>query len=447
MIEFKLPDLGEDIESGNVINVFVSSGDTIKKEQSLVELETDKAAIEIPSPADGTIVEVLVKNGDVVRIGEVLVKIDESGELINKVKSKKQVKKNKEPGIHEKTEKKDNNDKQKRTEESSEDKKVIEVKERKLKPNEDEISDKNRKDEKEFYLPIPAAPSVRRLAREIGVEISDVKGTGANGRITKDDVKLHAKTLLTTPGIRLKPEVELPDFSKWGDITVEDMSTVRKITAEHLSNAWKAPHVTQFDKAEITELEKMRKENKAKVKKAGGNLTMTAIIIKIIASALKKFPKFNSSLDLRNNKIIYKEYVNIGVAVDTDRGLLVPVLTDVDEKNIVDISVELTDISDRARDKKIKADELQGGTFTVSNLGGIGGTYFTPVLNAPEVAILGVSRAVYEPVYNNGKFVPKLMLPLSLSYDHRVIDGAEAARFTRWVCESLEEPFNVILEG
>jgi len=222
---------------------------------------------------------------------------------------------------------------------------------------------------------------------------------------------------------------------------------VRKLTAERLSQAWKAPHVTQHDKADITEMEKLRKQYGKDVAAAGGKLTMTSIILKISASALKAFPQFNASIDMENNRIIYKKYYNIGVAVDTDRGLLVPVIRDADRKNIEELSVDLSVLSEKARTKKITAPELQGGTFTISNLGGIGGTYFTPVLNAPEVAILGVSRAVTEAVYIDGQFQPRLMLPLSLSYDHRLIDGADAARFVRWIAEALEEPFKLSLEG
>ena len=213
---------------------------------------------------------------------------------------------------------------------------------------------------------------------------------------------------------------------------------MRKLTAERLSQAWAAPHVTQFDKADVSRLEDLRKLNKEKVADAGGNLTITAILVKALSRALLEFPKFNSSIHMGSRTIVYKKYISIGVAVDTERGLLVPVIRDADKKDITEISVELTDISSRAREKKLSADRLRGGTFTITNLGGIGGVFFTPILNPPEVAILGVSRSSVEPAYVDGEFVPKLMLPLSLSYDHRLIDGAEAARFLRWLCETLE---------
>ncbi len=225
------------------------------------------------------------------------------------------------------------------------------------------------------------------------------------------------------------------------------MSKVRRLTAERLTEAWKAPHVTQYDKADITELEKLRKEFTQEVAKAGGKLTMTSIILKVVASALKVFPQFNASVDMEKGEILYKKYYNIGVAVDTDRGLLVPVIKNANKKNITKLSVELSKLSEKARNKKISVDELQGGTFTISNLGGLGGTYFSPVLNSPQVAILGISRSAVEPVYIEGDFKPRLMLPLSLSYDHRLVDGADAVRFLRWVIEALEEPFKLPLEG
>jgi len=259
---------------------------------------------------------------------------------------------------------------------------------------------------------------------------------------------LHQQRAASVVVSGLTPAVYLPDFSKWGEIEREPMSKVREKTATHLSGAWATvPHVTQFDKADITEMEKLRKQFAPKAEAEGGKLTMTAILLKICAAALRVFPQFNASVDMQNKEIVYKKYLNIGVAVDTDRGLLVPVIRDVDDKNIVDLSVELTQIAQKTRDRKLSLEEMQGGNFTISNLGGIGGTAFTPIVNAPEVAILGVSRSKYEPVYDNGKFEPRLMLPLSLSYDHRLIDGADGARFIRWVVEAIEQPFKIVLEG
>jgi pyruvate dehydrogenase E2 component (dihydrolipoamide acetyltransferase) len=243
-------------------------------------------------------------------------------------------------------------------------------------------------------------------------------------------------------------QVALPDFSKWGEIERKPMTNIRRKTAEHLATAWSnIPQVTQFDKADVTELENYRKRFSEKVESMGGKLTITAILIKVAASALRAFPQFNASVDMGKTEIIYKKYIHIGVAVDTDRGLLVPVIRNVDDKNILQLSVELTQLAERARNKKLTLEEMQGGTFTVTNLGGIGGTHFSPIVNFPEVAIIGISRGNVEPVYNDGRFEPRTMLPLSLSYDHRIIDGADAARFLRWICEALQDPFLMALEG
>ena len=301
----------------------------------------------------------------------------------------------------------------------------------------------------------PAAPTVRRFAREIGIDINEVPGSGPGGRISKDDVKAFSKKLDTerasTPAKSLGSSAYHEPFlifTKFGGIEKEDMSNVRRKTAEHLSFAWTTiPHVTQFDKADITSLEKSRKNFARLAETRGTKLTVTAILLKVICQALKKFPQFNASIDMENRQVIYKKYYNIGVAVDTDRGLIVPVIRDVDKKSILDLSTELGEIALKARNKKIGLDDLQGGNFTISNLGGLGGTAFTPIVNSPEVAILGVSRGGYEPRYENGEFIPRMMLPLSLSYDHRIIDGADAVRFIRWICTALEEPLLLAMDS
>jgi pyruvate dehydrogenase E2 component (dihydrolipoamide acetyltransferase) len=239
----------------------------------------------------------------------------------------------------------------------------------------------------------------------------------------------------------------LPDFEKWGGIERQPMSNVRRKTAEHLTHSWFAPHVTNHDLADISDLETQRKRYAGKAEASNGKLTMTAIALKFVAAALKVFPQFNASVDMENEEIVLKKYIHIGVAVDTERGLLVPVIRDVDQKNIVEISVELSEVAEKARNRKLGLEDMQGGTFTITNLGGIGGTAFTPIINWPEVAILGISRGRKEPVLVDGEFVPRLMLPLSLSYDHRLIDGADAARFLRWLAEAFENPFLLSLEG
>jgi pyruvate dehydrogenase E2 component (dihydrolipoamide acetyltransferase) len=288
------------------------------------------------------------------------------------------------------------------------------------------------------------------MARELGVDINEVPGSGPGGRISIDDVKAHAKRLVAGAGRGAPSTTPLPDFSRWGEIERQPMRAVRRKTAEHLAGAWREiPHVTQFDLADITALEELRKKYAAQAEAAGGNLTVTAIAVKVVAAALRVFPQFNASIDMAADEIILKKYVNVGVAVDTDRGLLVPVIRNADRKNIIQIAAELAQLSEKARSRKIAVEEMQGGTFSISNLGGIGGTYFTPIVNAPEVAILGISRARTEPVFqkNAATFAPRLMLPLSLSYDHRAIDGADGIRFLRWLAQALEEPFLLSLHG
>ena len=438
MIEFKLPELGEGIESGQVIEVLVAPGERVSLEQPLLEVETDKAAVEIPSPADGTVVEVLVSAGDTVAIDQILVRIKGDSEDKEPAGAKADAsavadeEEEKSPAATEKPAQK--------RKPAKEEKKPSP----KRSPRRDSATAPS-----SGSLKVAAAPSVRRLARELGVELGSVTGSGPRGRILEKDVKAHAKAIITSVSsaqTAAPAELDLPDFSRWGETVTESFSTVRKLTAERLTQAWAAPHVTQFDKADATKLEELRKLNKEKVSEAGGNLTVTAILVKALSRALSEFPKFNSSIHMGSRTIVYKKYVNIGVAVDTERGLLVPVIRDADKKDVTQISVELTDISSRAREKRLSPDRLQGGSFTITNLGGIGGTFFTPILNPPEVAILGVSRSSFEPVYADGEFVPRFMLPLSLSYDHRIIDGAEAARFLRWLCEMLEHSPESIFE-
>lgn len=436
--EFKIPALGENISSAQIVKVLVKPGDRIKNEQIVFEIETDKATVEVPSESAGVVKEVKIKEGDKVPVGSVAL-IIEGSELSSETTSKPEsgIPAAQVPPVSSSIGIKTEGKEPSAAKEHSHMPQVITV------PK--DIS----------KVVVPAAPSVRRFAREIGVEISGVRGNGPGGRISIEDVKAYAKNLnqqiqkggIVGGGVSITKET-LPDFSKWGEIDRQPMSNIRRKTAEHLSYAWATiPHVTQFDKADITELEKLRKQFGKKVEEAGGKLTVTGILLKVIASAMKVFPQFNSSVDMEKNEVVYKKYFNIGIAVDTDRGLLVPVIRDVDKKNITQISVELNEISRKARDKKLSLEEMQGGCFTISNLGGIGGTYFTPIVNSPEVAILGVSKSSFEPVYIDGEFKPRLMMPLSLSYDHRIIDGADAIRFLRWVINALENPFLLSLEG
>ncbi|MGI9534970.1 MAG: CatA-like O-acetyltransferase [Thermodesulfobacteriota bacterium] len=466
MSDITLPEIGEGIEEASIINIFVSPGDAIKKEQSVVEIETDKAALELPSPFDGTISEVLVSVGDTIKIGQLIAKVNGDGAAVKeKPVAKKETKK--EEKKEEKSEERVEKETVEVVKEVREEKKeeVPEVKEEKIAEEPDNVVPIQSKAQEtsapqtttkdENQVSAPASPSTRKLARELGLDINKVPGTEPGGRISSEDVIRFAKQLIincettadTHRGTYQPNLPALPDFTKWGEIERKKMNTVRRLTAENLSMAWTIPHVTQHDKADITELDQLRKENKQKAKDAGGNLTITPILIKIVASALKVFPEFNASVDMENTEIIYKKYVNIGFAVDTERGLFVPNIRNADKKNIIEIAKELSDISERTRNKKVTPDELKGSTFTVSNLGGIGGTYFSPIIYYPDVAILGVSQSIIEPVFENGKFEPKLMMPLSLSYDHRIIDGASAARFLRWLVKAVEEPFKILFEG
>lgn len=442
-IEMKLPDLGENISSGTVAKVLVSIGERIATDQPLVELETEKAVLEVPASAAGVVQEILIAEGDEVNVGQVLVRLDESG-AVPAAEA--------EPPEKEEASKKES---EKASPVAAEEIKPAPLTEAlavpPLEASAPEPAEPAELPSVDRKTAVPAAPSVRRFAREIGIDIHHVPGTGSGGRISVDDVKRYAKTLnqqKSAAGVEFTTALPLPDFEKWGEVERQPMSKVRQTTATRLSAAWlSVPHVTQFDKADVTELEKMRRQFAPLAVQAGGKLTMTAILLKIAASALKVFPQFNASIDMQKKEIIYKKYVNIGVAVDTDRGLLVPVIRDVDRKNIIELSVELTGIAERARNRKLTLDEMQGGGFSISNLGGIGGTAFTPIVNAPEVAILGVSRSAVQPVFIDGEFVPRTLLPLSLSYDHRVIDGADGARFVRWIVEALEQPFLLSLQG
>ncbi len=446
-MEFKLPELGEDIEGGDIIAIAVKKGETVKKEQTLMEIETDKAVIELPSPVDGSISDLHVKEGETVKIGQLLVTFYSNGDEQSTKNTKQQESVTEESSDDRPIEEEIKVDKKsKETTEPQDD--VIENTE-----NDNNIIEINNEGEtptqSNIAQMVPASPSVRRLAREIGVDVSRVQGTGPGGRISEEDVKNFAKSNLSeleAEQTSMSITTNISASQKKGD-SIEQMSKVRVLTAQRLTESWKAPHVTQHDKADITELEKIRKQYGDKVKQAGGKLTMTSILTKISAQALIKYPNFNCSIDMDNLQILNNDEFNIGIAVDTERGLLVPVIKNADKKNITQISVEMTDISERSRNKKIKPDELQGSTFTITNLGGIGGTYFTPILNHPNVAILGISRALMEPVYIDDEFKPRLMMPLSLSYDHRIIDGADAIKFLRWIIEALENPFFTLLDS
>ncbi|MGE0361031.1 MAG: 2-oxo acid dehydrogenase subunit E2 [Vicinamibacterales bacterium] len=466
MKEFILPNLGDGVAAGDVLRVMVKVGDLLAVDQPVLELETDKATLEVPSTVAGRITEVRAKAGDKVKPGQAVLVVEEGGAADAAAPAPAAaappaaVAPAAAPGPAEGDAPTDRG--------------------RKSGPGEgDAPTDRGRKaaaaevdDRGDKVLAFsasrpatppaergplaPAAPSVRRLARELGVDLHQVPGTGPGGRISQDDVKNFTKHVMSSLGgggqasvaTLSGGSVALPDFSKWGAVERKAMSGIRRKTAAHLSHAWNTiPHVTQFDKADITQLEQVRKKYRAEVEKAGGNLTVTAIATKVIAGALKVFPQFNASVDAAGEAIVYKKYIHVGIAVDTENGLLVPVVRNADQKNLTEISVEIQALAEKAKARKLTLDEMSGGSMSISNLGGIGGTAFTPIVNWPEVAILGISRGGFEPVWNGTAFEPRQMLPLSLSYDHRLIDGADAIRFLRWVVDALENPFTLTLRG
>jgi pyruvate dehydrogenase E2 component (dihydrolipoamide acetyltransferase) len=464
MSEFILPNLGDGVAQGDVLKVLVKPGDAIKVDQSVLELETDKATIEVPSDVAGIVKEIRVKAGDKVKPGQAVLVLENgaggAAEAPKQEAAKAEAPKQEAAAAAPAPEAPEAPESEAPQAAPVEKPKASVHNIAAARPQAAPATSAPAQAPSSQVTSAPAAPSVRRLAREIGVDITQVPGTGPGGRITQDDVKEFSKRVMNSIGTSgqaaaasgvARPGVigpALPDFAKWGQVERKAMSGIRRKTAEHLSHAWNTiPHVTQFDKADITALEQVRKKYRDEVAKAGGNLTVTAVAAKVVASALKVFPQFNASVDAAGESIVYKKYINVGIAVDTPNGLLVPVLRNVDTKNLIQLSVEIQQLADKAKDRKLTLDEMSGGSMSISNLGGIGGTAFTPIVNWPEVAILGISRGVFEPVWNGTTFEPKQMLPLSLSYDHRLIDGADAIRFLRWVAEALENPFALTLRG
>ncbi|NGP52300.1 dihydrolipoyllysine-residue acetyltransferase [Thioalkalivibrio sp. XN8] len=420
--EIRVPDIG-DFTDVEIIEVHVEQGATVAAEDPLITLETDKASMDVPAPSGGTVAEVKVGKGDRVSEGDVIVVL--------------------EGGEHEGGEK----EKPPEGEQAG----------KKQEPEKSEQAEKDAKAERKEtrgrtgYAPpdlapqpgaeVHAGPSVRKFAREMGVNLAQVKGSGVKGRITHDDVKAWVKQALQGGGAGAGlPSVPEVDFSKFGPTELKELSRVQRISGPRLHASWvNLPHVTQFDEADITETERARKDLKADAEKEGAKLTPLAFILRACVKALREFPQFNASLHPDGKQLVVKHYYNIGFAVDTPGGLVVPVIKELEKKSLFQVARELGELSEKAREGKLAAADMQGGNFTVSSLGSIGGTFFTPIINAPEVAILGVSRHQMQPVWQDGEFVPRLMLPLSLSYDHRVIDGAAAVRFTRYLAELLAD--------
>jgi pyruvate dehydrogenase E2 component (dihydrolipoamide acetyltransferase) len=422
---FKLPDLGEGIHEGEVLAVPVTVGQEVKEGDIILEVETDKAAVEIPSPYTGSVQEIFVKPGEIVNVGDVMMTFS-GGDEARPVEVQKQAAAPAPPA--------------------------------------GEISTAAQPPADAGTGPVPASPATRRLARELQVDLHLVTPTGPAGLVTAEDVRGFAAQSSgepqDTPAVprspaealpAVAPETELPDFTKWGSVERVAFRSIRRATARQMSLAWsQIPHVNSQDVVDVTKLEAFRQKHKAEIEKIGGKLTLTVFALKAIATALKTYPNFNATLDTTNSEIIIKHYYNIGVAVNTDSGLIVPVVRDVDRKSIKELAVELNDLVQRTRARKTTVAEMQGGTFTITNAGAMGGGFFAPIINYPEVAILGVGQARMQPVVREqekGNFVivPRLMMPVALCIDHRVLDGADAIRFLKVLSDTLEDPDELLI--
>jgi len=443
--EITVPNIG-DFEDVEIIDIVVNEGDSIQAEDALITLESDKATMDIPSPGAGVVKKILVNVGDKVTEGTPILLLEESS------------------GETEVTVKKED----KTGSEDSDTGNDQHVTDPEIKPPENEpVAVQPESEYRQRPAPSAptgaelagashsskahASPSVRRFARELGVDLGLVYGTGRKGRILKEDVKAFTKSVMS--GNKLSsgggfglPEIPAVDFSKFGPVTTKPLSRLKRLSGQNLHRSWiTVPHVTQFDEADITELEEFRQSKKSEAERHGTKLTLLSFLIKAVVVALKKYPEFNASLSPDGENLILKNYYHIGIAVNTDAGLMVPVIKDADKKGMFNLAAELAELAQKARDKKLSPKELQGGCFTITSLGHIGGTGFSPIINVPELAILGVAKATIRPVYEDGKFEPRLILPFSLSYDHRVIDGVAAAEFTRELGKILTDIRDILL--
>lgn len=423
-MDLKLPKLGEGSDSGVVVSIFVNEGDTIAKDQTIIELENEKAVAAIPASAGGTVAKIHVKTGDKISAGQRILSLSGGTEApATTAPAAKPAAKAAAP---------------KRPAAPAPEPEV-----------EEEAIEAIEEESTETVAAPVASPSLRRWARELGINLGKVRGSGPGGRIETSDVKNYIlrlqsaaakpKAAAATPAAPAKPAPEQIDFSKWGPILKKPVTTLRGVIARRMAENWNAiPHVTQFDDVDFTKLNELRKKYAAAYEAKGSKLTLTPLVLKAVAATLKKHPIFNSSLDEVANEIILKEYVHLGIAVDTDAGLIVPVIRDVDKKSVLEVAKDLEVLAQKARDRKVSGDDLKGGTFTISNQGAIGGAHFTPIVNKPEVAILGLGRGAMKPVVRDGKIEARMMTPIGLSYDHRVIDGGVAARFTVDLLDALQ---------
>jgi pyruvate dehydrogenase E2 component (dihydrolipoamide acetyltransferase) len=425
-MDLKLPTLGEGADSGTVVNLFVKEGDQVAKDQAILELENEKAVATIPSTASGTVTKIFVKTGDKISAGQRILALSETGTATSTAKAEKP--------------------------KSAAKPKAVEPEPQET-ASEPEAAQHDEEPEHEARpgLEPAAAPSIRKLARDLGIDLTRVRGSERGGRIVLEDIRAYIQRLQSRTAApaqakagaaapATKPPSEQIDFSKWGKVSKKPLSPLRQVIARRMAENWNAvPRVTQFDEADITALMELRKKYATAYEQKGARLTLTSFALKVVAETLKKHPAFNSSLDEAAQEIVTKEYYHIGVAVDTETGLIVPVIRDADKKNLLDLSKELEDLAKKARDRKISAEELKGGTFTISNQGGIGSAHFTPIVNKPEVAILGLGRGAMKAVVRDSKIEPRLMLPIAISYDHRVIDGGVAARFAVDLVKGFEK--------
>jgi len=449
--QVELPSLGEATEACTVLSVLVSEGDRVDEGQGLIEVETDKATAEVPSPSDGVVEEVHVSEGDEVHSGDPIVSfaddVAQSGDEDRE--------RTREPAESEQPEQQEGSDAAKVSDTEGVGEAERDESSDAANTGKSEPADGQRASNapRTRGTPAPAkrvvaAPSVRRLARELGVDMVEVAESLSSEKISVDDIKAHVRRLLAHGRAAIEDaKLELPDFEQWGEVVREPMKRVRRATAASTRRAWmETPHVTQFDVADTTDIESFREHFGGEVEEAGGRLTLTAIAIKVAAAAIEHFPRFNASIDFAKRELVLKRYVSIGVAVDTDDGLLVPVVREAGKKSLTDISVELGQLAARARSGELRQDELSGASFTVSNLGGLGTSHFTPIVPWPQVAILALGRARPVLALRKGELVERRELPLGVSYDHRCIDGAEAARVLRWIAEVLEEPMRVMMD-